>query len=611
MPKTFKGFGMKKLLLFSLIFSLFTVTGFAKKPKKIDDWDVNATVKQKNIIKKHRYSKQLKHRISSAMPGGVGGDIAPVAPMVAMAAPTAKKIGLAVGGAKDTDNFIENIKQGYIPKIDAITYEGTYYQHYFDTGLKGECKSLFCPSYSKAVIRDIYTGDKHYYLSVGLNSGINESDFKRKNLNLVVVLDISGSMGSQFDRYYYDGKKRSAENKSKMQIATESIVAMLEHLKPNDSLGVVLFDDGAYPVKPLRKIAYTNMKAIRKHILALRERGGTNWSAGYKAGLKYFDRVKKKGYENRIIFITDAMPNSGELNKNRLFGLAKKASNRGIHTTFIGVGVDFNANLVEYVSKTKGANYYSVHSSKEFKKRMDKEFDYMVTPLVYDLELKLASRGYKIDAVYGSPQAKLSTGRIMKVNTLFPSANDAKRNKGGVILLRLKKTGNAEDIRLSVSYKNTKGKKYRNVQKVHFMHQTLREENGYYDNRGIRKAILLAQYVTLMKNWMIDARAGCNDKMEYLYQPPVQIMRRCMIYTPVRPIYPKLKTWERRSCKLQVSQGYQKIFSLFRRHYTHEMKQLRDKSLNKELNVLNRLLKHKSSSNKEEKIDDWQNYFGR
>jgi len=603
---------MKKLLLFTIIFSLFTVIGFAKKPEKIDDWDINATVKQKNSIKKHRYTKHLKRRMSNAMLGGIGGDISPVsAPTVAMAAPMAKKIGLAVGGAKDTDNFIENIKQGYIPKIDAITYEGSYYQHYFDTGLNAECRSLFCPSYSKAVTRDIYTGDKHYYLSVGLNSGIDESDFKRKNLNLVVVLDISGSMGSQFDSYYYDDKKRRTENKSKMQIANESIVAMLDHLKPNDSLGVVLFDDSAYPVKPLRKVAYTDMKAIKKHVLALRERGGTNWSAGYRAGLKYFDRVKKRGYENRIIFITDAMPNTGELSKDRLFGLAKKASKRGIHTTFIGVGVDFNANLVEYVSKTKGANYYSVHSSKEFKKRMDKEFDYMVTPLVYDLELKLASRGYKIDAVYGSPQAKLSTSRIMKVNTLFPSASDGKRNKGGVILLRLKKTGNAEDIRLSVSYKDTKGKKYRNVQKVDFTRQTLLNEKGYYDNQGIRKAILLAQYVTLMKNWMIDARAGCNDKVGYMYQPPIQIMRRCMIYPPVRPIYPKLKTWERRSCKLQVSQGYQKIFSLFRRHYTKEMKQLRDKSLNKELKVLNRLLKSKRRDNSDEKIDDWQSYFGR
>ena len=303
------------------------------------------------------------------------------------------------------------------------------------------------------------------------------------------------------------------------------------------------------------------------------------------------------------------MPNSGELSKDRLFGMAKKASKKGIHTTFIGVGVDFNANLVEYVSKTKGANYYSVHSSKEFKKRMDKEFDYMVTPLVYDLELNLASKGYKIDAVYGSPQANLSTGSIMKVNTLFPSASDGKRNKGGVILLRLKKTGKSENIKLNVSYMDTKGKRYRNVQKVHFISQSPSKESDSYDNNGIRKAILLSEYVTLMKNWIIDARAGCNDKVKYIKEPPIQIMRRCMIYPPVRPIYPKMKTWERKSCKLHVSAGYQQIFSLYRRHYKNEMKQLGDRSLHKELDILDQLLENNSANESKKNIDDWNKYF--
>jgi hypothetical protein len=31
------------------------------------------------------------------------------------------------------------------------------------------------------------------------------ADFARKQLNLVVVLDVSGSMGETFDQYYYDG----------------------------------------------------------------------------------------------------------------------------------------------------------------------------------------------------------------------------------------------------------------------------------------------------------------------------------------------------------------------------------------------------------------------
>jgi Ca-activated chloride channel homolog len=66
---------------------------------------------------------------------------------------------------------------------------------------------------------------------------------------------------------------------------------------------------------------------------------------------------------------------------------------------------------VESVTKIKGANYYSVHSADEFTKRMDDEFDFMVTPLVLDLRLKLDAQGCEIEKIYGSPEADLGHWR--------------------------------------------------------------------------------------------------------------------------------------------------------------------------------------------------------
>ena len=91
-------------------------------------------------------------------------------------------IGLSVGGAKDVNNFRENIKSGYLPLLTDITYEGLYYDYYFDTGKSQECAKLFCPSYSRAISADPFSGADEYYLTVGLNSGIKESDFSRKKL---------------------------------------------------------------------------------------------------------------------------------------------------------------------------------------------------------------------------------------------------------------------------------------------------------------------------------------------------------------------------------------------------------------------------------------------
>ena len=588
---------MKRILFFILIFNLMLLNAMSKKQSldAVDDWEYNATMVSKDTSRHMPTMGNVKMSMSAS-------------PMMK------KSIGLAVGGAKDTNNFLANIENGYLPKLESITYEGQFYNHYFDTGLEGkECKELFCPSYSSAKRKNPFTDEKEYFLSVGLNSGIKEGDFKRKKLNLVVVLDISGSMNGKFNSYYYDTLGNRVENdevetKTKIDIAKESIVAMFSHLKDDDRAGVVLFDHNAYRAKPLNLVGKTDKEAIRKHILELESRGGTDWSAGYKEDLKVFDEVdylNSSEYENRIIFLTDAMPNRGELSKGKLFGMAKEASKKGIHTTFIGIGVDFNNDLVEYVSKTKGANYFSVHSSKEFSKLLDKEFDYMVTPLVYDLELKLSNSIYTIEAVYGSPDAKMATGEIMKVNTLFPSRNNGEATKGGIILVKLKEhpeMAQSAELTLDVSYTDVNGKHYSNSQKVKF-----KNSDVYYDNTGIRKAILVSDYVTVMKNWLIDARADCNDVVSWANQQPIEIQKRCMIYPPLRPEYPHISTWERRSCKLKVSAGYKKFFYLFKKIYMKEMNALKDESLKKELNVINKLLNQTREAPKlKGPIDDWR-----
>ena len=552
----------------AILFLLFSTLLFSSTYDKIDDWDENAT-KPSYIEKNFNCSGMIKSVQSMAMP----------APMMAK-----RRLGFSVGGAKDSDNFYENIKKGYLPKISSITYEGVFYDHYFKLP-RQECKELFCPSYETAVRKNPFSEEKEYYVAVGLDSNLDANSFKRRKLNLVVVLDISGSMGSRFDRYYYDGgvKKEAEGKKTKMQIANQSIVNMMAHLKDEDSFGVVLFDNDAYLAKPLREIKYTDMNAIKSHVLELRPRGGTNWSSGYKKGLDLFKEIDKSA-ENRIIFITDAMPNRGELRKDRLFGMVKEASKRGIYTTFIGVGVDFNSDLVEYISKTRGANYYSVHSNKEFKKRLDDEFDYMVTPLVFDLKLKLSSNNFEIEKVFGAPKAKEHTGEILEVDTLFPSSSKDKKVKGGVILVKLKKIGSGKNLELKVSYKDRDGKNYSNSKKVSF------KDGEYFAGSGVRKAVILSDFVSLMKNFLVDARKSCNDRVNFPFKPYPMLKKRCLI-PPVLPDHIS-STWERKSCKLEVSDGYKKLFYIFFKRF--------DMSLKKESEILKTLI-----GNKKTILDDW------
>jgi len=503
----------------------------------------------------------------------------------AMAAAPSPSIGFSTGGAKDISNFRENILQDYLPLPSDVTYEGLFYDYYFDTGAVKECKKLFCPSYSYAVSKDPLSLQPQYYLSVGLNSGM--TDFQRKKLNLVVVLDFSGTMGSPFDEYYYDrfGNKveqkddETSISKTKMQIADESVVALLDHLNPEDRFGLVLFSDDAFLVDPLTSVADKNLDRLKSQILNIKETYGTNMEAGMQMGTSLFDRflqADKSEYENRIIFLTDAMPNMGDSSDLGLYRMLEDNADQGSYTTFIGIGGDFNTELIESISKIKGSNYYSVHSASEFGKRMNEEFDFMVTPLGFDLRLKLDAPGYEIEKVYGSPEADQATGELMKVNTLFPSKAEEGQVKGGVILVKLKKLSNQGNMRLAVSYQDRNGVKDSDIAQV-----DMAEENAdFYQNSGIRKAVLLTRYADLLKNWIIDERTAADKGWKIV--PSVTMANGIVI-----PI--ELGEWERQSLPLTVSGPYPELFGKFSDYFQSEAQVLGDSTLQQEVAILEKL----------------------
>ena len=502
-----------------------------------------------------------------------------------------RSIGFSAGGAKDIGNFRENIEKGYLPLPTDVTFEGIAYGYYFQTAQAGECKKIFCPSYSYAISRDPLSGELQHYLSVGLNSGI--TDFHKSKLNLVMVLDRSGSMRTNFDQYYYDrfGNKREAMAKvadmTKMEIASQTIVDLLEHLKGDDRFGLIVFSDNALLVEPMTPVKDKNIEKLGKRIMEIRAYGGTNMEAGIRKGTEIFFRVRGKvpvvdkksdqeQYADRIIFLTDAMPNTGETKEEEMLKSFRENAANSIYTTFIGVGVDFNTELVEKMTKIQGANYYSIHSAEEFKKRMDEEFDYMVTPLVFDLQLHLYASGYKIEKVYGSPEADEATGEIMKVSTLFPSKVEEKEIKGGVVLMKLKKISPESRMMLKVTYRDKENAQHVDETEV----ETREGESEFYQGPGVRKAILLSRYSDLLKNWLIDEIRGVEEGVKF--QPTVTL--ESGIVVPV-----KLGRWERRSIPLHVTDHYKKLFELFGAYFKKEMKALGDEALKHELAVLEKL----------------------
>merc|ERR1711933_452084 len=188
-----------------------------------------------------------------------------------------------------------------------------------------------------------------------------------------------------------------------------------------------------------------------------------------------FDDAKpmKEDYENRIIFLTDACPNVGRTDANSLLGMVQNsAMQKKLYTTFVGVGLDFNAALISEITKVRGANYFAVHSSDDFFKKLNAEFDYFVFPMVFDLKLSLQSEGGQvcISDVFGSNEIDVKSGEVMNIKTLFPSPPDPDngRIKGGIVLIKLMKRNKNlyNDLVIECSFVDKAGKEYQNKQSV-------------------------------------------------------------------------------------------------------------------------------------------------
>jgi len=182
----------------------------------------------------------------------------------------------------------------------------------------------------------------------------------RPMMNIALVLDISGSMQCPFN----------GEKESKLDVAKNVIVTgLLPHLKPDDSLCIILFDTDYKIYFPFKAVKDIDMSELKSSVLRISTGGGTTMRVGLEGATIALDGYTGKvNKTSRIFFLTDAIPNdSGD--HPAMVEISKENIKNNIFTTFIGLGVDFNVEFINDIASIKGSNYYSIKSAVDFKKK--------------------------------------------------------------------------------------------------------------------------------------------------------------------------------------------------------------------------------------------------
>jgi len=154
----------------------------------------------------------------------------------------------------------------------------------------------------------------------------------RMPLNFALVLDHSGSMKG-----------------AKLKNVKEAVKMVIGRLEPTDYVSVVIFDDTSQVIIP--SMPANDKPGMQAAIDQIRDAGGTTMSLGMIQGLNELRRWHIPNAVNRMILLTDGVTYG---DSDRCRQLARDAASAGISIYPLGIGADWDEDLLDSVGQLSG-----------------------------------------------------------------------------------------------------------------------------------------------------------------------------------------------------------------------------------------------------------------
>jgi Ca-activated chloride channel family protein len=176
---------------------------------------------------------------------------------------------------------------------------------------------------------------------VRITPPVLETRLERPTLNLGLVLDRSGSMTGD-----------------KIEYARRAARFALEQLLPTDRVSITIFDDVVETIVP-STLATDRMQLLRA-LERVQARNSTALHAGWLEGATQVAQHLAANQLNRVILLSDGIANVGETNPDRIANDVHGLARRGVSSTAMGVGRDFNEDLLEAMARAGDGNYHFI-----------------------------------------------------------------------------------------------------------------------------------------------------------------------------------------------------------------------------------------------------------
>lgn len=183
-------------------------------------------------------------------------------------------------------------------------------------------------------------------VKVTLDAPQPPSETTRPPVNLCIVLDRSGSMSGQ-----------------KIENAKEAAIEALHRLSAGDLFSMVVYDHNVDTIISAQNAVSTEW--IESRIRSISPGGNTALFGGVSQGASEIRKNLSSRYVHRILLLSDGLANVGPSAPEDLGRLGAALIKEGISVTTIGVGTDYNEDLMTRLSQYSDGNTYFVESSRD------------------------------------------------------------------------------------------------------------------------------------------------------------------------------------------------------------------------------------------------------
>jgi len=215
----------------------------------------------------------------------------------------------------------------------------------------------------------------------------SESLHKVNNMDMVIVLDCSGSMSGQ-----------------KINDAKNAAIKLVSQLKASDRFALVTYSNNARVISGLVNVTPSAKNRLNNLINGISAGGGTNLGHGLQAGIDMLSSTAKNGNSGRLILISDGLANKGITSIDALGNMASVAVKNEFSISTAGVGNDFNENLMTAIADYGTGNYYFMENPSAFASVFNNEFNQTRTAAATGVKISFYEKnGIKLVDAGGYP----------------------------------------------------------------------------------------------------------------------------------------------------------------------------------------------------------------